>query len=120
MQSAWPEHPDYQLNITPYTKRVIASIAGQTIADSQHVLLVEEQQHEPVYYFPATDVQQKFLHQSDKITFCPYKGEAHHWDLLLPEHRYESVVWSYPETFTQVTALTNFFAFYPEIKIMVE
>jgi len=115
MKSAWPEHPDYKINISLYPKRVRVIVQGETVADSQQVLLVEEQEHAPVYYFPPADVRTELLHKAEKSTFCPFKGEADHWTLQLESARFEAVLWSYASPFDEVKEITDHFAFYPEV-----
>src|SRR3546814_14227927 len=49
------ERPDYRIEIAPTEKRVRVQFAGETVADSTRALLLLEQGHTPVSYFPRDD-----------------------------------------------------------------
>src|SRR3546814_16329537 len=70
------ERPDYRIEIAPTEKRVRVQFAGETVADSTRALLLLEQGHTPVYYFPRDDVRTKLLTPSGRSTPCPIKGVA--------------------------------------------
>src|SRR3546814_4777249 len=67
------------LEIAPTEKRVRVQFAGETVADSTRALLLLEQGHTPVYYFPRDDVRTKLLTPSGRSTHCPFKGDARYW-----------------------------------------
>ncbi len=114
-KSAWIEHPDYQIQIAPCEQRIKATFNGESIAESNNVLLVQEQNHEPVYYFPMDEVCMEFLQPSTKITFCPYKGNASHWSLNIKDRAVEPAAWCYESPFDEVAKIKGYIAFYPSI-----
>src|ERR687883_2093884 len=62
--------------VEPTVKRVRAMLGGETVVDSRRTLIMFEQGHLPVYYFPLEDVRADLVEPSDKRTTCPRKGEA--------------------------------------------
>lgn len=83
--------------------------AGKLIAKSTRTARVLETSHPPVFYIPRSDVQMRLLEQSDRSTFCEFKGRAVYWDL----DGIPSVAWSYPEPSPGFEAITDSLAFYP-------
>src|SRR3954470_21617174 len=62
--------------VEPTVKRVRAMFGGETVVDSRRTLILFEQGHLPVYYFPLEDVGEDLLEPTEKHTTCPRKGEA--------------------------------------------
>ena len=112
---AWNDHPDYKIEIERCKQPVQIVYNGETIADSRHALLVQEQEHAPVYYFPQQDVRIELLSPTKKITFCPYKGDANHWAITVKDQHLEAAAWCYENPFEQVNIIKNYIAFYPDV-----
>jgi len=52
---------------------------------------------------------------SDLTTGCPYKGEAHYYDVVLPSgEKFKDIVWWYPDTTVECKEIEGFLAFYDE------
>jgi uncharacterized protein (DUF427 family) len=96
----------------PNTVRVL--FEGHEIADSDDVLILKEASYPPVYYFPRDDVQMLFLRRTDKVTHCPYKGDASYFTIYRDAQVIENAVWSYEDPFPAVGQIGNRVAFYPE------
>lgn len=114
-RSGWQDNPDYQISITDYAKPVHIILDGQVLAASQNVLLLSEQAHAPVLYFPRRDVNLDKLQTSTQVTFCPYKGEASHWSFASGSQRIDPAAWSYEQPFDEVRQIKGYIAFYPEV-----
>jgi len=52
---------------------------GQMIAGSKRMMLLRENDHLPVYYFPKEDVLMDFLQPSDHTTHSDRKGDGVFW-----------------------------------------
>lgn len=52
----------------PTPKRIRVTFAGETIADSTNVLVMQETNHQPVYYFPMNDVRMDLMVPTDNST----------------------------------------------------
>ena len=64
--SGFVDRPDYRVDILARRNRVTASVGGQVLAESERCLLVDEQDHGLVFYFPPRT--------SAWICSCPMRG----------------------------------------------
>lgn len=96
----------------PNTVRVL--FEGHEIADSDDVLVLREANYPPVFYFPRDDVRMAFLRRTDKVTHCPYKGDASYFTIYRDGNLIENAVWSYEDPYAAVGQIANRVAFYPE------
>ncbi len=113
--SGWNKHPDYQIEIKRVNKHIFIQVNGEKIVDSSRVLLLCEQNHEPVYYFPREDVKMEYLQKIAKHTTCPFKGAACHWALKFKNTQISIAAWSYEQPYKHVINIKNHIAFYPEV-----
>ena len=110
--SAFVERPDYRVDILARRNRVTASIDGVVLADSERCLLVDEQDHGLVFYFPPDDVRLELFVPDGHTSRCPFKGMATY-------RRYvrdggDVVVWSYEDPYPEVARLAGHVAFYQD------
>jgi uncharacterized protein (DUF427 family) len=107
--TGYDERPDYRVDILARRNRVVARHGGRTLADTVTPLLVDEQDHGVVVYFPFSDVDFSQLADVDHTTHCPYKGDANHWRLVAGG---DPVAWTYRAPHPQVARLVDHVAFY--------
>ncbi len=110
-RSAFAENPGYRIDFEPCAKRVRVLFNGATLADTAEVRLLRETEHVPVYYFPKADVRLDLLRPSDRRTFCPFKGDASYWHVVVADRTAENAVWSYLEPFEEVAPIKSYLAF---------
>jgi uncharacterized protein (DUF427 family) len=103
---------DAVVRVEPTVKRVRAMLGGETVVDTRRALLLFEQGHLPVYYFPFEDVRQDLLEPSDKHTTCPRKGEAEYWSIRAGDRFAKNAVWRYPEPIEACPDISGHVAFY--------
>jgi uncharacterized protein (DUF427 family) len=94
--------------------RVEVLFERHQIADSGDVLLLQEADYAPVRYFPRADVAMAFLQKTDKVTHCPYKGDATYYTISRDRQIIENAVWSYENPLPGVSQIAGRLAFYPE------
>jgi uncharacterized protein (DUF427 family) len=111
MKTPDENHP---ITITRASNTVRVLFEGHEIADSDDVLVLKEASYPPVYYFPRDDVRMVFLRRTDKVTHCPYKGDASYFTIYRDAQVIENAVWSYEDPFPAVGQIGNRVAFYPE------
>ncbi|WP_066680362.1 DUF427 domain-containing protein [Caulobacter sp. CCH9-E1] len=87
---------------------------GHEIADSDDVLVLREADYPPVYYFSRDSVQMPFLRRTDKVTHCPYKGDAAYFTIYRDRQIIENAAWSYEDPYAAVGPIAGRVAFYPE------
>lgn len=54
--------------LEPTPKRIRATIGDETVVDSTNAVIMYETRHQPVYYFPMTDVRMDLLYETDRST----------------------------------------------------
>lgn len=107
-------HPDHPITCAKEPGRVQVLFEGHSIAASDDVLVLREEGHEPVRYFPREHVAMAFLRKTDKVTHCPHKGEASYYTIMRDRQIIENAVWSYEHPLPQVSRIAGRLAFYPE------
>jgi uncharacterized protein (DUF427 family) len=107
---------DYRVDVLARRNRVTARVGERVIAITTAPLVVDEQDHGLVFYFPIADVDVTALTPVDHVTTCPYKGEATHWRLADGS---EPVAWTYREPHPEVARIAGHVAFYQD-RVTVE
>ena len=64
---------------------------GATIAESDDIVVVEGNS-----YFPSDAVDRRFVQPSARRTTCPWKCEAHYYDLVVDGATNAGATWYYP------------------------
>jgi uncharacterized protein (DUF427 family) len=106
--------PDHPITIDANPARVVVTVAGVTIADTQHALTLREAGYAPVQYIPLADVDHSQLQSTDHASYCPFKGDASYYSLPAGGERSVNAVWTYREPFAAVAAISDHVAFYPD------
>lgn len=109
------KYPEHKVEEVHLKQRVVVELNGEVIADSTNVIEVDEDGHQPRFYIPIEDVKNGLLSHSSKHTRCPFKGEAHYYDLNLGEQLLHDGAWSYDEPYDEHSALKGHVAFYDEM-----
>ncbi len=104
-------HP---ITVTRAPNAVRVLFEGHEIADSDDVLVLKEANYPPVFYFPRDHVRTEFLRRTDKVTHCPYKGDATYYTIYRDRQIIDNAVWSYEEPYGAVGQIAGRLAFYPE------
>lgn len=111
--SGYPDRYDYRVDILRRRNLVTASIDGVELARSERTLLVDEQDHGLVFYFPRLDVNMARLTPVERSSHCPYKGIASYWAFGGSETgEAEPVAWSYEQPYPEVAQIAGYIAFY--------
>ena len=111
-QSAFADRPDYRVDILPRRNRVTVSAGTQVLADSQLCLLLDEQDHGLVFYFPPGDVRLDLFVPDVRTSVCPFKGVATY--RRFSREGVDVLIWAYEEPFPEVARLTGYVAFFQD------
>lgn len=111
--SGFVEHPDYRVDILARRNRVTVSLGDLLLADSVRCLLVDEQDHGLVFYFPPDDVRVDLLTPIDRTSVCPFKGVATYRHLV--HDGVEVLAWTYADPHREVARLAGYLAFYQDV-----
>lgn len=112
VESAWPTHPDYRIDVSacPFTGQVWA---GEVlIAEGDACLVVTETDHVDRLYFPEESVRWELFTPSDRTTVCPFKGVASYWNLTALEPATYDVAWTYRTPLPEVSGIAGHVSFY--------
>ena len=108
-----------KFTVTPTSGLHVARAGGAVLAETRRALIMEEEGHEPVVYFPREDVGMEFLDSSDTRTSCPWKGEAAHFHIVGKSGKIRDAAWSYEDPKPEAEEIRGRIAFYPD-KVTVE
>ena len=102
----------YRLTLEPGRRRIRADFGGETIAESDRVLVMHETRLPPVYYFPRDDVRMDLLRKTEHRTHCPFKGNASYWTLEAGGRTAKNAVWGYEEPYDEAEGVRDCVAFF--------
>ena len=75
-----PSHP---ITVLPTGSHVVVRVNGQIVAETDAALTLQESSYPAVQYVPLADVTSDLLRPSDTETYCPYKGDASYFDVVV-------------------------------------
>ncbi len=111
--------PDHPITITANPRRVRVSAGDTVIADSTHALTLKEASYPAVQYVPREDVNMALLKRTERVTHCPYKGDARYFSIQANGKTLENAIWSYETPFPAMAQISGHLAFYPD-KVKIE
>jgi len=106
--------PDHPITIERNSSRVVISVSGRIVANTRDALTLREAHYPPVQYIPRKDVDMTLLTQTERATYCPYKGDWSYLSIALGGERSIDAVWSYETPYPAVAAIKDHLAFYPD------
>ncbi len=104
--------PDHPITIERNPRRVIVSVAGRIIADTQAALTLSESSYRAVQYIPRQDVATSLLERSDHQSYCPYKGDCAYYSIPIGGIRCANAAWTYESPFADLAQIKDHIAFY--------
>jgi uncharacterized protein (DUF427 family) len=109
VRSMYPDRPDYRVDLLARTNVMAAWLGEAGLAHSSACMIVDEQVHGLVVYFPSASVNFSLLEPDSLRTVCPFKGQASYWRAAGTSG--PPVAWSYPAPFPEVARLEGYVAF---------
>jgi uncharacterized protein (DUF427 family) len=106
--------PDHPISITTNPKRIRVSAGGVVIADSTAALTLKEASYPAVNYVPRKDANMALLARTERVTHCPYKGDASYFSIVAGEKTIENAIWTYETPFPAMAEIAGHLAFYPD------
>jgi uncharacterized protein (DUF427 family) len=104
---------DHPITIEPTGERVTVHAGGRVIADTTQALTLREASYPPVQYVPLADVDAEVLRRTESHTYCPYKGEASYYSVVLDGAELTDAIWTYEQPYPAVAEIAGRVAFYP-------
>ena len=77
------------------------------IAESDDTVVVEGN-----HYFPPESLNETYLKPSDHRTTCPWKGEAHYYNVVAGGDEKTNAAWYYPDPHDEASQIEDHVAFY--------
>ena len=106
--------PDHPITIAANPNCIEVRLQGHLIARTSRALTMREGGYPPVHYIPRTDTEMPLLRDSTHTTYCPFKGEAGYFSIVLENGGAENAVWFYAEPFAAVSEVRDHLAFYAD------
>jgi len=85
---------------------------GVVLAESDNCIIVEEN-----HYFPPDSVNHEHLVPSDLRSTCPWKGEAHYYDVIVGTDVKKDAAWHYPVPKPAARQIERHVAFWKGVEI---
>jgi len=111
--------PDHPITITPNPRRVRVTAGDIVIAETTKALTLKEAKYPAVQYVPREDANMALLERTDRVTHCPYKGDASYYSLKADGKTLDNAIWTYESPFPAMTEISGHLAFYPD-KVKIE
>ncbi len=112
------KHPDHTAKFEYPKDHYVVKVGDTIIVDTTSAIVINEVSPRgalpPVVYFPFDDVQKEYLIPTDLHTFCPIKGEASYYSLIVNGNSLENVAWYYPAPLEYVEEITGSLSFYSD------
>jgi len=101
----------HRIDIRQTSRHLMVRQRDRIIADTKRPMVLYESGFAPRWYVPRADVDESTLTPVERRTFCPYKGLCSYYNI--GDSRL--AVWSYPEAYPEVSRISNFLSFEPDI-----
>jgi uncharacterized protein (DUF427 family) len=111
--------PDHPITISANRKRVRVMAGDTVIADTTHALTLKEASYPAVQYLPRGDARMELLKRTERVTHCPYKGDASYFSISADGKTIENAIWTYETPFPAMAEISGYLAFYPD-KVRIE
>ncbi len=96
----------------PTSRRIRMVHGGTTLVETSSSIRTLETSHPPSYYIPQTDIVMSLLTDTDRTSFCEWKGHAVYWTVAIAGSVFCDVGWSYPDPTRSFAILRDHIAFY--------
>lgn len=111
--------PDHPITITPTPRRVRVTAGNIVIAETTKALTLKEAKYPAVQYVPREDTNMALLERTDRVTHCPYKGDASYYSIKADGKTLDNAIWTYETPFPAMAEISGHLAFYPD-KVKIE
>lgn len=106
--------PDHPITITQNPRRVRVTAGDIVIAETSKALTLKEAKYPAVQYVPREDANMALLERTDRVTHCPYKGDANYYSVKADGKTLDNAIWTYETPYPAMTEISGHLAFYPD------
>ncbi|WP_295845639.1 DUF427 domain-containing protein [Tardiphaga sp.] len=111
--------PDHPISIAPSDRHIRVRAGDIVIAETTHALTLKEASYPAVLYIPRADANPRLISRTDRVTHCPYKGDASYYSINAGGKTLENAIWTYETPFPAMEEIRDYLAFYPD-KVTIE
>jgi uncharacterized protein (DUF427 family) len=111
--------PDHPITISASPRRIRVTAGDTVIAETSHALSLKEASYPAVQYVPRADAKMELLKRTERVTHCPYKGDASYFSIAADGKTIENAIWTYETPFPAMAEISGYLAFYPD-KVRIE
>jgi len=86
---------------------------GVVIAESDDTVVVEGN-----HYFPADSLDADCFRESTTTSFCPWKGTAHYYNVVVADKENRDAAWYYPSPKDAAAAIKGRVAFWRGVRVV--
>lgn len=84
------------------------------IAHTTNAYRVLETSHPPVYYLPLDDIKKEYLQNSERTTYCEWKGAGSYYHVFVNGKTAADAAWYYDKPKAGFEAIKGYPAFYAQ------
>lgn len=106
-----PRNPYHRVECVRTRRHLRVEVAGTVLVDTTDTIGVYETALEPRLYVHPDAVRRDLLIASPTRTYCPYKGTAWYWSVVVDDLVVEDVAWSYEDPLPECTLLRRLLCF---------
>lgn len=92
-----PRDPNHRVDARASSRHVVVHWQGTLVAESRRPVVLAETHLPNRYYLPRADVHFELLRRSDRTSWCPYKGLANYYDIVVDGDVRSGALWSYEQ-----------------------
>ncbi|MFC2106123.1 DUF427 domain-containing protein [Candidatus Bipolaricaulota bacterium] len=89
-----------------------AIMNGTIVAESSETVVIENS-----HYFPPDSIKREFLRESAHRSTCPWKGEAHYYDVVVEGKESKNAAWYYPQPKEAAKEIAGYVAFWKRVEV---
>ena len=104
----------HAISIVLQPGRVRVRFGGEVVADTMRALAFNEGVISTVLYVPREDAAMAYFSRTKHSSYCPFKGDASYYSLIVGERVGENAVWSYEQPLDGVADIKGHLAFYAD------
>lgn len=82
------------------------------LAESDDTVIVENN-----HYFPIAAINKTLFSESKTTTFCPWKGEASYFSVIVDGETNTDAAWYYPEPYEAASQIRDRVAFWKGVEV---
>ena len=107
-----PRNPYHRVDCLRSRRRLVVEAGGVVLVDTDDVVFVAETGLEPRLYVARDHIRMDLLEPSTTRSYCPYKGWASYWTLVVDGTATTDIAWSYDEPFPECAPIAGMLSFY--------